>query len=149
MNKLFLFLLFGLVIGLVSACKDDDDTDNNNNTPSMTAKVGSTSFTASSITAVATSNVVAITGTSGTSIIALGLPLGATGQQNITLTSAPTTAIYTEGSTVYTGYTGSINVSSWDTTNKTVKGTFSFSAQILTTGAEKVITEGTFTATYI
>lgn len=145
MKKIFLFLLFGLLIGLSVACNKDDD---NNDGPFMTATVGTTNFTASSISASVLSNVLTVSGISSNSGISFTLPVGATGQQNISLTSAPITATYTENSVGYMGYTGNITVSEWDTANKTVTGTFSFSAQIVTTGAQKDITAGEFSATY-
>lgn len=152
MNIKLLSLLLAFLTSIAitfSACGGDDPDPL---TPAMTAKVttpvlGTADFTATTILGSISGNLINISGAATGKSITLSLNNnGTTGVSNIT-TTGPAFATYIEGTNSYTATSGTIDIDTWDTTAKTITGTFSFDAQT-GVGAAKDITEGTFATTY-
>ncbi len=157
--KFILFFTVLSVIAIISSCKKDDNTiqDTLLSTASMTAKVNDTVWSAATrITKhFASSNKFVISGTStdgqvivitvmgdatgtytsSTAIDSLSAQVGAVWQPDA---SSPTTNNYVSQS-------GTVTLSTVDTQNKKVSGTFSFDLVNTNLSTQKSITEGKFT----
>ena len=153
MNFKTLSLLFSLLLSIslvFSACSDKSDPDPI--TPSMSATVttpvvGNSDFTATTVVASVSGNLLNISGAATGKSLTLSLTNdGTVGVRNIT-TTGPTFATYIEGTNSYTGTTGTVDIDTWDTSAKTITGTFSFTAQT-GIGTTKNLSEGSFAATY-
>jgi hypothetical protein len=150
----YISLVFTLLIAvsiLFTACGEDDPIVEPV-TDAMTAKVttpaiGTANFTATTISATTSGTLLNISGAvSGKSMTISITNNGTTGTRAFAV-AGPAFATYIDGTQSFTASSGSITIATWNTTEKTITGTFQYDAQT-GTGAGRSITEGTFAANY-
>ncbi len=149
--KIFALLFAWLFVVSVAftACKDEepDPVEPNMSATVTTPVVGTSNFTATTVVATIQGSTLSITGTAAGSNVTLSFAdNGTTGIRNIAV-AGPAYATYTESTNSFTGTTGTIDIDTWDTTAKTITGTFEFTAQT-GVGTTKTLSEGSFAAAY-
>lgn len=159
MKKFIYFGIIGLAV-IFSACQKEYNPfeEESSFTGSFRAKINGVQWEANSIkTATRQAGVLALYGTSSDKK-ALLLRVADSGVHNYTFysESASNVAVLTDSSEANTnayttnqfdtaGVYGNLNVTSIDTVNKTISGTFSFRVYRMMDSAQKTITEGVFT----
>ena len=147
MKRLILPVLLVFGIGLFSSCaKKSNPPANNTPTASMTASVSATAWTAKTVSAVANSVDITITGTSSDgSYMKFVLPPDIKAGTYALTESDNYTYQYVTPVTAYIVTSGTITVTSY--ANKMMTGTFSASVSANGSGT-KNITSGSFTALF-
>ncbi|OFX39018.1 MAG: hypothetical protein A2X08_17850 [Bacteroidetes bacterium GWA2_32_17] len=152
MKKSKLFILITIIAFSFSCKKDSKITDIINPSASMKCKIDGVDWTAQIRETNLQSNKFIIIGTTGSSVLNVTIigittgtyiidPLAAQVQASATYTNSTST------DSLYTAYEGSVTLSSVDTTNKKINGTYSFKAKNLLHPLlnDKNITGGSFT----
>lgn len=155
MKKITLFILIsGLVF--TYSCKKDTKIEDVANLVNLNAsykcKINGASWNAVTRVTTKQGNTFLINGTGsiGNDVLNVTVLGITTGTYNLTTTMpvqtqmSATFANGTHADSLYTAYEGTVTLSSVDTTNKKISGSFSFKAKNLLM-MEKVFTEGTFT----
>lgn len=150
--KRIVFLLFAAGIIFSMSCKKDSKvTDIINLSASMKCKINGTQWTAVTRLTTKQGNSFTINGTGSLGNDVLNIVvLGTTpGTYNLTITPvlvqmSATFANGTNADSLYTANEGTVTISSVDTTNKKISGSFSFKAKNIASNL-KNITEGAFT----
>lgn len=119
---------------------------------SFSVKVAGTSFSASVVSGAKAIGKIVLNFTTSDmkKIITIVTPDNVTtGMQSFGKTGATYYATYTDNSVVNESVSGSLNITSHNTTTKRIEGTFSFSAQPFPMGGSTIsVTEGSFAVTY-
>lgn len=155
MKKITLLLLVSGIIFSMSCKKDTKITDIINPGASMKCNIGGASWSAVSRVTTKQGNKFIITGTGsmGSDVLNVTIFGATTGTYNLTTTLPIQTQMSgtftksTSTDSLYTAYEGTATLSSVDTTNKKISGTFSFKAKNLSHPllSNMIITSGTFT----
>jgi hypothetical protein len=152
MKKVSIFILIVALFLSLSCSKKSSVSDVVPVSASMSCKINGVTWTTVTRLTTRQSNKFLITGTStiGSDLLNVNVLGISAGTYNLDpfLAQIQATATFTNSSSVtdslYTAYSGTVILSSVDTINKKISGTFSFDARNLSLKNKK-ITEGTFT----
>jgi len=136
----------------LTTIEDEGGSSNSSNT--LSASIDGSTFTPTSVTAVEASlftmNNITITAIKGNETIGLTFPSNiAVGSYDLEGIGADYVGQYNAGSSYNTSESGTLNITAHNTSDKTISGTFSFTATpFLPNGGAYAITSGSFTVSY-
>jgi len=139
-----------------AACRSSSNSGttapNNTGTRAMTAKVDGVAWSKASVGGSASNGVVILAGSDGTQTIGISFAAGTTGTQAISASTVASGSLTIGAQTWKASVgTGTGNVTVTTSTANHVVGTFSFTAQAVTSGATpatRQVTVGTFDVTF-